>query len=84
MKKQQYEYAAAHEGRIGADRMAAGLPIIPDELAGDLEEIKRLRLALTTCGNLADWILEHTTGGDGTIVAARKIKRHAAMPNDPN
>ncbi len=43
MKKQQTEYVATYEGRIGADRMAAGLPSIPDKLAGDLEEINRHR-----------------------------------------
>jgi hypothetical protein len=33
----------AREARIGADRMAMGLPCIPDPLRGDMAEIERLR-----------------------------------------
>lgn len=40
------DYRAAYEGRVGADRMALRLPIIPDDLRGDMDEVKRLRLTL--------------------------------------
>ena len=36
----------AAEARVGANRMAAGLPCIPDPLRGDLETVERLRAAL--------------------------------------
>ena len=40
------EYSGAHEGRVGADRMALNLPIIPDELKGDMDEVSKLCEAL--------------------------------------
>lgn len=40
------EYRSAREGIVGADRMALGLPIIPDTLRGDMDEVKRLRTTL--------------------------------------
>ena len=40
------EYRAAYEGRVWADRMALNLPIIPDELKGDMDEVSNLRDAL--------------------------------------
>ena len=40
------DYSAAYVGGVGSDRMAAGLPCIPDELRGDLHEVNRLRAAL--------------------------------------
>ncbi len=40
------EYGAAYKGRVGADRMALRLAIIPDKLRGDMDEVKRLRDAL--------------------------------------
>ena len=39
-------YRAAYEGRIGADRMEAGLSCIPNKIHGDLDEVLKLRIAL--------------------------------------
>lgn len=39
----QSDYRAAAEGRIGADRMAMGLSIIPDKNRGDMDEVARWR-----------------------------------------
>jgi hypothetical protein len=39
-------YKAAAEGRLGADRMAFGLSIIPDKNRGDMDEVLRLRSAI--------------------------------------
>jgi hypothetical protein len=39
-------YKAAAEGRLGADRMALGLSIIPDKNRGDMDEVLRLRSAI--------------------------------------
>ena len=36
------EYRLAREGRAGADRMALGLPCIPDSVYGDLERVEKL------------------------------------------
>ena len=46
------EYQAAHEGRIGSDRMQLRLAIIPDKLRGDMDEVKRLRAALAKIRDL--------------------------------
>ena len=40
------DYKAASEGRLGADRMALGLSIIPDKNRGDMDEVLRLRTAI--------------------------------------
>ena len=37
------EYRNSADARSGADRMAAGLPCIPDRVRGDLDEVLRLR-----------------------------------------
>lgn len=36
------QYQETHEAKIGADRMEAGLPCIPDAIAGDLQVVLRL------------------------------------------
>ena len=42
----KFDYRAAYEGRVGADRMQAKLRTIPDPIHGDLEDVVRLRKAL--------------------------------------
>lgn len=42
MSENADDYRGAYEGRTGADRMALGLPIIPDEIRGDMDKVKQL------------------------------------------
>lgn len=43
MKEYHELQKEAREARIGADRMALGLPCIPDRTRGDMDEIERLQ-----------------------------------------
>ena len=70
------EYRAAYEGRVGADRMALGLGIIPDKLRGDMDEVKRLRDALQ---KIADTDYRGNRSTESQI-AYRALK----MPNAPH
>lgn len=65
----------ASEARIGADRMAAGLPCLPDPIRGDLAEIERLRAAAKrVCW--FDWC-----ENDDDAVAAIEELRHVLRTN---
>ena len=69
------EYRAAYEGRVGADRMALKLAIIPDVLRGDMDEVARLREALRKIQDIDYRGNRH----ESHFIAAR-----ALMPNAPH
>lgn len=50
----EHDHREAREARIGADRMALGLPCVPDPIRGDMTEIESLRTALAAATERAE------------------------------
>lgn len=70
-------YRDAANARVGADRMALGLPCIPDRVAGDMQAVserdKVLRAIISHCG--------HPDAGEGCRLAIAAAK--SALRGEP-
>ena len=75
MKNTKDEYRAAHDGRVGADRTALNLPIIPDELKGDMDEVSNLRKKLQDERTISDCLAGAISG---TFDYGDAVKRYNA------
>ena len=70
----EYDYKAAYEAGILADRMALGLPAIADKLRGDMDEVKKLRDEQNTYIEIGKRWRENSSLEEWFPFSAQKLK----------